>query len=77
MFRLTLLLANRQKSEYLAKIFCSVLTMAPENFASDYRIRYDGLANHGNLTKMSSYPEYISKVESIAVIGQFAYFSTS
>ena len=38
---------------------------------------YDGVTTHGNVTKISFYSEYNSNVESITVIGQFAYFSAS
>ena len=69
MFGLILLLANRHASTiYADDSTQDILQVTPE---------YDGLAIHGNVTKISSCPEHISYVESITVAREFAYFSAS
>ena len=71
MFGLTLFLANRHESAICADDSThDVLQVTPE---------YDGLTIDGNVTKISCYPdhEHISYVESITMIGEFAYFSAS
>ena len=54
----------------------SALTIAPID-VSQVTPEYDFLTIHRNVTKISSYPEHISYVESITVVREFAYFSAS
>ena len=60
----------------LATIFCFVLTKAPEKLLQ-VTLECDGVTIHGNIARISSYPEHIANVQPITVIGQFAYFSAS
>ena len=58
----------------LATIFCFVLRKAPEKLLQ-VTLECDGVTIHGNIARISSYPEHIANVQPITVIGQFAYFS--
>lgn len=67
------------KPTAICKASKDVLLCADDEECAIFQIilAFDGVTIHGRATKITNYPENVSSVGSIAVLGQLAYFSVS